>query len=194
MEEARVRELMALADDYAHETWAMVMNPAHRDAARARLESALRQDSEPTPNNKRAAEMLAEVRESLKEMMPPYVATLIDDRARRAIRHVDALVAALRQEPQGGMSEEETGVMRFARFGAELFKRHRNDGYPGDVDGGELQELAEKFGLIEQREVTEPCGDGCTCAEIGDFPSVCYFTTAEAKKARAILAAAGGRK
>ena len=44
----------------------------------------------------------------------------------------------------------------------------------GDVDGGEIQEKAADLGIIHQIEVTEPCGDECTCAEWDDFPHQCY--------------------
>lgn len=64
---------------------------------------------------------------------------------------------------------------KLAAFGAAVLKSHRNDGEPGDVDGGALQELAEKHGLLEQRTVNEPCREGCSCAVYGDFPSTCFF-------------------
>jgi hypothetical protein len=41
------------------------------------------------------------------------------------------------------------------------------EGWPEDagVDGFEIQDAAEKFGLIELKSPapTEPCGEGCTC-------------------------------
>lgn len=44
-------------------------------------------------------------------------------------------------------------------------------------DGGELQDLAERYGLLEAHEVVEPCGEGCNCAEFDDFPMQCYRKT-----------------
>ena len=44
----------------------------------------------------------------------------------------------------------------------------------GDIDGGDLQEIAHKHGLLLEFTVTEPCGDTCVCAESGDFPATCY--------------------
>lgn len=35
----------------------------------------------------------------------------------------------------------------------------------GDVDGGTLQDLAEKHGLLKPETRREPCGEGCSCAE-----------------------------
>ncbi len=54
----------------------------------------------------------------------------------------------------------------------------------GDVDGGYLQELAIKHGLLEQKEDQfQPCGEGCLCAESvgpGEFAQgvTCYRKTA----------------
>ena len=45
---------------------------------------------------------------------------------------------------------------------------------PGtDFDGGDLQDAAVEFGLLETVEVHESCGDNCLCAEFG-FPQTCY--------------------
>lgn len=44
-----------------------------------------------------------------------------------------------------------------------------------DLDGGDLQEIAEKFGLIKPIQVSEPCGPSCSCAEYDStFPTTCY--------------------
>jgi len=47
-----------------------------------------------------------------------------------------------------------------------------------DVDGDELQEAAVDCGLLKPFEVTEPCGEGCRCADYGGFPLTCYRPTA----------------
>lgn len=47
-----------------------------------------------------------------------------------------------------------------------------------DVDGGFVQDMAAKFGLLVEREVTESCGENCACAEVGDFPQNCFFNSA----------------
>jgi hypothetical protein len=55
-----------------------------------------------------------------------------------------------------------------ALFAAKVLQTHRNDGEPGDIDGGEAQELALESELLEPFERgAEPCGDGCYC-EAGD--------------------------
>jgi ribulose kinase len=44
-----------------------------------------------------------------------------------------------------------------------------------DFDGADLQELALKYGLLEEVTVNEPCGDACMCNEVvGEFPTTCY--------------------
>jgi len=35
----------------------------------------------------------------------------------------------------------------------------------GDLDGGTLQDAAEKHGLLRPETRHEPCGEGCACAE-----------------------------
>jgi hypothetical protein len=44
----------------------------------------------------------------------------------------------------------------------------------GGMDGGEIQDAAEKHGLLVPTQVTEPCSkEGCSCEEF-DFPTTCY--------------------
>lgn len=77
-------------------------------------------------------------------------------------------------------------MTKATRFAGLVLKQHRNDGYPGDVDGDFLQQSAIECGLIEERTVTEPCGENCSCAEVTmpvDFPTTCYFNTAAGKAA-----------
>lgn len=42
-----------------------------------------------------------------------------------------------------------------------------------DVDGADVQDWAIKFGLLEEVEVTEPCGENCGCAFESTFPTTC---------------------
>ena len=66
------------------------------------------------------------------------------------------------------------------------FVREIMENWPlGDVDGGALQALAIKYGLIKLKNPppTEPCSDECTCGyayEFGDFAAgevECYEKT-----------------
>lgn len=77
----------------------------------------------------------------------------------------------------------QAGAVRFA---GHVLKAHRNEGYPGDVDGGYLQRRATECGLLEERTMSAPCGEQCACAEVlsdEEFPTVCYFNTEAGKAA-----------
>ena len=63
---------------------------------------------------------------------------------------------------------------KLARFGAAVLKACRIPEI-GDLDGGDLQDMALKAGVLETRTVTEPCGEGCTCADYDGFPLDCHF-------------------
>jgi hypothetical protein len=41
------------------------------------------------------------------------------------------------------------------------------------IDGGELQDIAVKHGLLIQETRTESCGENCACEEYG-FPADCH--------------------
>jgi len=82
---------------------------------------------------------------------------------------------------QKAVSEHESppdSITKLATFGAMVLDAHRNP-EPADVDGGTLQELATQSGVIVERQVTEPCGEDCTCANVGAIPSGCYFVPDE---------------
>jgi hypothetical protein len=66
------------------------------------------------------------------------------------------------------------------RFACAVIEEHRNDGYPGDVDGGWLHEKMESLGLTHSVRMTEPCNpEGCPCMECGDFPMDCTRLTGD---------------
>lgn len=46
------------------------------------------------------------------------------------------------------------------------------------ADGGDVQDLAAKAGLLKPEIRTESCGDGCQCADEADFPMECFRFTA----------------
>lgn len=69
------------------------------------------------------------------------------------------------------------------RFAGLVLAQHRNDGYPGDVDGDDLQRFALESGMIEERLVESSCGSECSCADVGEFPTTCYFNTEAGKAA-----------
>jgi len=56
----------------------------------------------------------------------------------------------------------------FALFILEEFP----EGMPDEFD---MQDKAEKLGLLEKVEAQEPCGENCWCNEYhGEFPVTCY--------------------
>ncbi|HZR56337.1 MAG TPA: hypothetical protein VFA74_05660, partial [Terriglobales bacterium] len=77
------------------------------------------------------------------------------------------------------MSDENDQAMRFVGYILESQSPE-----PGDLDGGEIQELLTKCGFLKETAVTEPCDpENCTCAEFG-MPTTCYRWTDLARKAR----------
>lgn len=50
--------------------------------------------------------------------------------------------------------------------------------FSGDIDGGQLQDMAIKHGVLKEVVITEPCGDDYTCRCINyyhedDYPAIC---------------------
>jgi hypothetical protein len=53
-----------------------------------------------------------------------------------------------------------------------------------DYDGGSIQDDLHRLGLLEEKTMTEPCGDVCDCAElVGEFPTQCYRITPQLMRA-----------
>jgi hypothetical protein len=70
------------------------------------------------------------------------------------------------------MTEAETKLLKLAAY---VIDSSRGDGYPGDLDGGALQDRMESLGVLVAVPVHEPCDpEGCSCMEYGDFPMECY--------------------
>jgi hypothetical protein len=75
------------------------------------------------------------------------------------------------------MTTEEQLREKLARFGAWCFDSHRGDCCePGDLDGGSIQDKLVALGLLEPREMKEPCGPQCVCGPSEAYPCECYFT------------------
>ena len=63
----------------------------------------------------------------------------------------------------------------FEKFADEMLQIAFQGGY---ADGADIQDLAEKCGLLEEVTRTSACSEtGCVCAELGDFPQQCYSKT-----------------
>lgn len=65
------------------------------------------------------------------------------------------------------VAERDT-LSRFAKWVVDEYRLH------SVVDGGCVQEKAAELGVIVAVEMDGPCGAGCTCAEVDDFPLKCY--------------------
>lgn len=66
-------------------------------------------------------------------------------------------------------------IAALGRFVGEIISR--DDGGLYDLDGGEIQDIAEKCSLFIPTTVAEPCNSDhayCACAQEGDFPMTCY--------------------
>ena len=76
----------------------------------------------------------------------------------------------------------ETDLDNVCKFVRDIMKS-----WPlGDIEGGELQDLALKYGLIKLKNSppAEPCNEECTCVDYYDFADFaagkveCYARTA----------------
>lgn len=67
------------------------------------------------------------------------------------------------------------------KFVGEIFDGTEDS--PGTWDGGDLQDLADKVGLLTPVEVTESCGENCSCAGYGEFPMTCHKYSDTLKRA-----------
>ncbi len=61
-------------------------------------------------------------------------------------------------------------MTKLERFALAVLEESRDE--PGDLDGGWIQDEAEKLGLLVRVEVVSSCGDSCNCA-YKDFPQDC---------------------
>jgi len=70
------------------------------------------------------------------------------------------------------LERELAEAKKLKQFGIVVLEEHRQNECC-DLDGGFLQDMAEKYGLLERVSVTEPCGENCACQEWDDFPQEC---------------------
>lgn len=80
-------------------------------------------------------------------------------------------------QPARHAAEGDSSLAQVSRFAGLVLKEHRNDGYPGDVDGDVIQAYAEQCGLIEEKHMDRPCAENCSCTDFGEFPTKCFFYT-----------------
>jgi hypothetical protein len=88
--------------------------------------------------------------------------------------------------------KEREALVKLAQFGLHCLQTARGDDYLcGELDGGDVQDLAEKTGVLVPVKVTEACGENCACAEWDDFPLDCYRMPDDVSDAARRLAARG---
>lgn len=109
--------------------------------------------------------------EILQESVPLY--SLPD--APELLAELDRLKAE-----RDALRAQSSGAAKLAAFGAWCAQEFRRE--LADVDGGSAQDAMERLGLLKRIEVTEPCGEGCVCAEVG-FPADCYVFDDDVKAA-----------
>lgn len=81
-------------------------------------------------------------------------------------RYVEAIRQSIRSAAD---TPEHRALVNFARWVIT------SSSFAGsDLCGGQVQEVAHKLGLLEEISVSEPCGESCGCAEVGDWPATCY--------------------
>jgi hypothetical protein len=87
----------------------------------------------------------------------------------KAVARADAAVARV-ETPQP-----------LAAFGKAIIESYFNDGYFGDLDGGDVQEKAVELGLLVHPEVAHDPDD---CEACHDEPRSCYVLSAAALEAK----------
>lgn len=167
-ENANLKTVMVAAAEEIHAHW-----DAHCDAEGYGPQNLMRRLEEGIPSEYGyTAGRFAELQAELAALRASAASVQADQRA-----ELDRLLA------------EHAATIKLATFGAWAAREFRDT--LSDVDGGSAQEAMERFGVIEMHQVTEPCGEGCVCAEY-DFPCDCYrFPPAISEAMDAALAAKG---
>ena len=93
-----------------------------------------------------------------------YVVAIACEDAADAIKHQAAEIAELKAADKRARDDHQSLVDWLLR------ERAAQNG----IDGADLEAELLKRGILEAVEVTEPCGDACECAAIGEFPVTCY--------------------
>jgi len=73
------------------------------------------------------------------------------------------------------MTDIQRKIYEFGKWCIEEARKFGGD----NIDGGDAEEQMVELGILGYVEVTEPCGDVCSCAEWDDFPQECLRFTPE---------------
>ncbi len=100
---------------------------------------------------------------------------IVNECGPKACRPLCPWCAASASAAIAAMKEAHAAAERWAAFGRAVMAQHK-DGDCGDVDGGSIQEIGVRTGVLQIVEVKEPCAEEwCMCAEyLVDGPVDCY--------------------
>ncbi len=121
------------------------------------------------------ARLAAEYPDAPREVVPLYE----HPPAPLPLPEPDLLVDCAQGFVRGWTESALEGVLKLAAFGAWCAREFRRD--LADVDGGSAQDEMARIGVLELHEALEPCGEGCVCAEYGDFPHECFRLAADVR-------------
>lgn len=96
------------------------------------------------------------------------------------LRLVDEITKPIHRELEQARAASPQGEGPAERF-TRLVMNSMYEGGWGTLEGLDIEEFAEKCGIIKPTEVTEPCCEDCLCALLGDFPVTCNKLTAIGK-------------
>ena len=92
----------------------------------------------------------------------------------KKLEFAEAIIAA-DKALQAGLQADITELEKLKAFARDITVLVHD---AMDLNGGDVEEIALKHGLLKSVEVFEPCSEvGCICAEVGDFPLYCNRTT-----------------
>ncbi len=95
------------------------------------------------------------------------------------------LLTLLRATPPSGSVPEKNCLVPLARLGAWVLAEMRENA--SDIDGGDVQDKAEEFGVVSPEPAQKPCCENCLCAEFD--ADTCYRNTKATTDALSVLEA-----
>lgn len=120
------------------------------------------------------------------------VYAVLDARERLFTSPENIQVALEAQSRLNGLTVSEGLLLGMAAFAQEIISGALEG---GSFDGADLQESAERHGLIAKHVMNEPCRgpeEYCACAWSTSFPTECYRITAELRAL--LIEQEGGRQ
>ncbi|HCR1388339.1 TPA: hypothetical protein ONA32_005805 [Pseudomonas aeruginosa] len=184
-------------DDLAEEAQALREEVAQQKFLTKVENDALKMMTDKANELKSEVEQLEEELESLRTrvLVLPDASTVyaaLDARERLFTSPENIQVALEAQSRLNGMTVSEGLLRGMAAFAQEIISGALEG---GSFDGADIQESAERHGLIAKQMMREPCRgpeEYCACAWSTSFPTECYRITAEL---RALLSEQeGGRQ